>query len=328
MGGSAFLGRHVVTEALRRGHSVTTFNRGQSGPDADGVEAVHGDRTVPENLDQLRSRSFDAVVDTSGFDPRTVRAGLDVLGDVGHYAFVSSISVYPGWPREGVDEESPVFDCPPDAGPGVAYGKGKAGAERAVIDAVGDRSLIVRAGLILGPYENIGRLPWWLRRAARGGDMLAPGNPDRAMQLVDARDLAIWMLECAARGVGGTYNASGPTGNATMASWLGSCVEVTGGVARLVWAGDDLLLRHGVEPWTELPLWTPDTAEYAGVWTASTTRAAAAGLRCRPVAETVADTWAWLRTQPDAADIPPRDLPAAGIDPDKERAILSDVAAG
>jgi 2'-hydroxyisoflavone reductase len=327
LGGTAFLGRHVVAEALALGHSVTTFNRGMSGVDAEGVEALRGDRAVEDDLEQLRDRTFDAVVDTSGFDPRTVRGSLDALGDVGHYAFVSSISVYPGWPTESVDEESPVFACPPDAGPGVGYGEGKAGAERAVIDAVGDRALIVRAGLLLGPYENIGRLPWWLRRAARGGDMLAPGNPDRAMQLVDARDLAIWMLDCAARDVSGTYNATGPTGNVTMGSWLGSCAHVTGGAARLVWADDDLLLRHGVEPWTELPLWTPDTAEYAGIWTASTARAEAAGLRCRPVTETVADTWASLRTQPDAANIPPRGLPAAGIDPDKERAILRDLDA-
>ena len=328
LGGTAFLGRHVVAEALTRGYHVTTFNRGQSGPDADGVEALHGDRTSRGDLEQLRSHTFDAVVDTSGFDPRTVRSGLDVLADVGHYTFVSSISVYEDWPGELVNEESPVFDCPSDAGPGIEYGAGKAGAEQAVTDALGDRALLVRAGLILGPYENVGRLPWWLRRAARGGDMLAPGNPDRKMQLIDARDLAAWMLDCAAAGVGGTYNASGPTGNATMGSWLGSCVEVTGGTARLVWANDDLLLTHDVEPWSELPLWAPDTAEYAGIWAASTTRAEAAGLRCRPVADTVADTWTWLRTQPEIDDAPPRGLPAAGIDPAKEQAILRAVAAG
>jgi 2'-hydroxyisoflavone reductase len=328
LGGSVFLGRQVVEEALRRGHHVTTFNRGQSGPDADGVEAVRGDRTLPADLEQLRGRTFDAVVDTSGFDPRTVRRAVAVLRDVGHYAFVSSISVYPGWPTAILDEDSPVFDCPPDAGLGVPYGEGKAGAEQAVVEILGDRGLLVRAGLILGPYENVGRLPWWLQRAARGGIMLAPGNPNRAMQLVDARDLAIWMLTCAARGVGGTFNATGPPGNATMSSWLGSCVEVTGSVARLVWADDDVLLRHGVEPWTELPLWTPDTAEYAGVWAASTARAEAAGLRCRPVSDTVADTWSWLRTQPDTALAPPRGLPAAGINPDKEQAILRDVGRG
>jgi 2'-hydroxyisoflavone reductase len=327
LGGTAFLGRHVVAEALRRGDAVTTFNRGQSGADADGVDALHGDRTVPADLEQLRGRAFDAVVDTSGFDPRTVRSSLDVLVDVGHYAFVSSISAYPGWPSETLDEESPVFDCPPDAGPGVGYGEGKAGAERAVIDAVAERALIVRAGLLLGPYENIGRLPWWLRRAARGGDMLAPGNPDRPMQLIDARDLAVWMLDCAARDLGGTFNATSPAGNATMGSWLGSCVEVTGGMARLVWADDDLLLRHGVEPWTELPLWTPDTPEYAGLWAASTARAEAAGLRCRPADDTVADTWAWLRTQADADIVPPRGLPAMGIAPEKEQTILRSVAA-
>ena len=223
LGGTAFLGRHVVEEGVRRGHHVTTFNRGQTGPDADGVESVRGDRTSRRDLEQLRDRTFDAVVDTSGFDPRTVRQGLDVLApNVGHYAFVSSISVYPGWPREIQTEDSPVHDCPPDAGPGVAYGPGKAGAEQAVVDALRGRAMVVRPGLILGPYENIGRLPWWLRRATRasdGGDMLAPGRPERTMQLIDARDLAIWMLDCAAGGVSGTFNATGPAGNATMGSW-------------------------------------------------------------------------------------------------------------
>ena len=166
LGGTAFLGRHVVAEALTRGYHVTTFNRGQSGPDADGVEALHGDRTSRGDLEQLRSHTFDAVVDTSGFDPRTVRSGLDVLADVGHYTFVSSISVYEDWPGELVNEESPVFDCPSDAGPGIEYGAGKAGAEQAVTDALGDRALLVRAGLILGPYENVG--------GCRGGCAVPP----------------------------------------------------------------------------------------------------------------------------------------------------------
>lgn len=325
VGGTAFLGWHVVREAVRRGHEVTTFNRGRSGPDLPGVRAVRGDRAVAAQFGQLRGQRFDAVVDTSGYVPRVVRDNVAALGEVGCYAYVSSVSVYPGWPGGPVDEGSPVHDCGPDAGD-VDYGPGKAGCERAVTAAYGERALLVRAGLLVGPRDNVGRLPWWLERIARGGDVLAPGDPDRPLQVIDARDLAAWLLDRAepdaAQPPGGTFNATGPPGATTMGALLQSCVAATGSSARLRWVPDRALLDAGVEPWTELPLWMPDAPAYAGTWAVAAGRAAAAGLRARAVEESVRDTWQAMCSGPQPPP-PASGAPRSGMDPDKERRVLA-----
>ncbi len=290
----SFLGRAVVDAALARGWEVTTFNRGITGPDSGGVEAIRGDRSDEGDLDQLDGRTWDSVVDTSGYVPAVVGLAARRLADAtAHYGFVSSISVYRGWPSRPIGPDE-VWDCPPDAGPGVEYGEGKAGAERAVHNALPDKALQVRAGLILGPHENVGRLTWWLRRIAAGGRVLAPGRPDRAMQLIDARDLAGWMLDCAERGIIGTFDATEPAGNTTMGGWLDDCLAATGSSATLEWVDDEFLLGQGVEPWSELPLWTPADADWAHAWDVDTSAAAAAGLVCRASSQTVHDTWAWL----------------------------------
>lgn len=326
IGGTSFLGRATAEEALRRGATVTTFNRGRSGPDVPGVEALRGDRASESDLAPLAGRRFDAVVDTCGFVPEVVGRSAAVLaGDASFYAYVSSMSATTTWPGAPTPDGVPGQDCPADAGPDDGdYGKLKAGCERAVTDAWGDRALVVRAGLILGPHENVGRLPWWLGRIARGGEVLAPGDPDVAMQLVDARDLAAFMLDCAAAGKGATVNATGPKGNATMRSWLEDCVAATGSGATLTWVPDDVLLAHGVEPWTELPLWMPPGQEADHAWDAETAEAQRLGLRSRPVTETVRDTWAWLQAEGPAAR-PDRDYIADhGIDPAKEARILEE----
>jgi 2'-hydroxyisoflavone reductase len=184
IGGTAFLGRAAVEAALARGDSVTTFNRGRSGPDLPGVETLRGDRTVAADLRVLRGREFDAVLDTSGFVPRVVGMSAQLLARATEtYAFVSSVSVYAEWPAKPVDEAAAIFDCAPDAGPDDGdYGALKAGSERAVSVAFGERMLLLRPGLILGPHENVGRLPAWLSRIARGGRVLAPGDPGTRMQ--------------------------------------------------------------------------------------------------------------------------------------------------
>lgn len=226
LGGTRFLGRAVVADALARGWQVTTLTRGASGPPPAGVTARTGDRTTAGGLAALDGGGWDAVVDTSGFVPRVVGASARALsGRVGHYVYVSSISAYPDWPDRPVDGDTPVRDCPPAAGPDDGdYGTLKAGCERAVTAVFGERATLVRAGLIVGPYEDVGRLPWWLSRVARGGEVLAPGRPDRPLQLVDARDLAAWMLTCAsggaAAGLGGAFAAVGPSGSPTMAGLL------------------------------------------------------------------------------------------------------------
>ena len=327
IGGTAFLGRHTVAEALRRGYDVTTFNRGETGADQPGVTTIHGDRKVAADLAQLAGGSWDAVVDTCGYVPRDVDASARILaGQAGWYGFVSSMSAYPAWPAEPVTADSPTHECPPDAGPDDGdYGTLKAGCERAAVQHFGNRALLVRSGLLLGPYENVGRLPWWLTRIAAGGQVLAPGDPDRPMQVIDARDMAGWMLDCAERGQGGAFTVTGPAGNTTMGRWLDDCVAATGSGAELVWVPDRFLLDRDVEEWTELPLWMPESPDRVGTWTADVSQAQAAGLRSRPVGDTVRDTWTWLRDGGElaarASDGSPFTL---GIDPDKERRILAE----
>ena len=326
IGGTSFLGRATAEDALARGWTVTTFNRGRGGPDVEGVEALRGDRDDDAALRQLAGRPFDVVVDTCGFVPRVVGKSAQTLARSGaHYAFVSSIGASTTWPGAPTPEGADGQPCPSDAGPDDGdYGRLKAGCERAVTEVFGQASTIARAGLILGPNENVGRLPAWLRRIARGGEVLAPGDPGVPMQLVDVRDLAAFLLDCGERGTAGTFNATAPPGSTTYGDWLRDCVAVTGSDATLTWVTDDVLLAHDVEPWTELPLWMPPGQDGDGVWQAATDRAQAAGMRNRPVRETVADTWAWLQAD-GAAARPPEHAQAMthGIDPAKEARILS-----
>ena len=290
LGGTVFLGRHVTAEALRRGHEVTLFHRGRHGaelfPEAEHVLGGRGG-----DLAGLHGRQWDAAIDTSGYEPADVARSSAL--DLGHLVFVSTCNVYPAWPAEAVDEDSAVWT------EGDDYGPLKAACERAADAAMPGRVTSVRAGLICGPHDNIFRLPWWVQRIAAGGDVVAPGAPDRAVQLVDARDLAAWMLDLAERRVAGTFNGTGPAGMTTMGELLGAAVDATGSGARLRWIPEAGLRSVAAEPWTELPLWAPED-EMAGAWLVGTERARAAGLRCRPAADTVADVAAWLREGGDA----------------------------
>jgi 2'-hydroxyisoflavone reductase len=314
LGGTVFLGRHVTAEALRRGHEVTLFHRGRHGaelfPEA---EHVLGDRGG--DLAALRGRAWDATIDASGYEPADVARSSAL--ELGHLVFVSTCNVYPAWPAEPVDEDSPVWTDGDD------YGPKKAACERAAEAALPGRVAQVRAGLLCGPHDNIFRVPWWVRRIAAGGDVLAPGDPERAVQLVDARDLSSCMLDLAERGVAGAFNGTAPPGRTTMDEALAAAVEATGSDARLRWVADDVLETHGVEPWDELPLWIPEVTG-AGTWAVGTDRAQAAGLRCRPVADTIADVWAWLRDGGEAqlpdwrAALRPRGLTA-----ERERELLA-----
>ncbi|MFC4063102.1 NAD-dependent epimerase/dehydratase family protein [Planomonospora corallina] len=328
IGGSVFLGRAIVEEALRRGHEVTTFNRGRSGEDLPGVEAVRGDRESAGDLERLaRGREWDVVVDVCGFVPRVVGDAVRALsGKAATYAFISSISACSEWPGKGpADESSPRFECAPDAGPEDGdYGTLKAGCERAVEQGFDGNALIIEPGLILGPHENVGRLPWWLTRIARGGRVLAPGDPETAMQLVDARDIAAFTLSQAEAGTDDRFFVSGVPGNTTYRGFLEECRAATGSHAELAWVDDGFLLERGVQPWVELPLWAPADPAFAGVWLPSSAKALAAGLTCRPVAETVRDTWEWLRDVPVERRSFGNERMRHGIDPDKEAGILAE----
>jgi 2'-hydroxyisoflavone reductase len=289
LGGTVFLGRHVAVAALERGHELTLFTRGLHGADLfPQAERLRGDRS--RDLAALAGREWDAVIDTSGYRAQDVAASSQLLADAaGHLVFVSSCNVYPAWPAEPVDEDSPVWEIEEDD-----YGQQKAASERAAEAAMPGRVAHVRAGLISGPHDNVFRLPWWLRRIGEGGRLPAPGDPGRAVQIVDARDLAAWMLSLAEDRVAGAFNATAPADRTTMGELLDAAVAATGAGAELEWVPDERLQAAGVEPWVELPLWLPQ-AEFPGAWAIATARAQAAGLRCRPVAETIADVWAWLR---------------------------------
>jgi 2'-hydroxyisoflavone reductase len=321
LGGTHFVGRAVVADALARGWAVTTLNRGHSPPPA-AVESLVGDRTRPGGLATLRGREWDVVVDTWSGAPRVVRDSAALLADrADAYLYVSSRSVYAWPPAIGADEDAPTVDADPGAD-ATDYAADKRGAELAVDAAFGERRIHARAGLILGPHEDVGRLPWWLLRMHRGGDVLAPGTPDQPLQLIDARDLARWLLDAWEAGHRGVFNAVSRTGHATMGSLLDACRKATGSRAGLVWVPTNEILDAGIEPWTELPIWMAPGTEGDSLHHADVERAYAAGLRPRPVEDTVADTWAWLR---DVGLEPPlrEDRPPVGLAPEREEAVLN-----
>jgi nucleoside-diphosphate-sugar epimerase len=326
LGGTGFVGGAVVSEALGREWSVTVLNRGLHGTVPDGVSLVRGDRTRPDGLDALDSLDggWDLVVDTWDGAPRAVLNSARALaGRTPYYIYVSSRSVYEEPVDLGVDESWPVVPAAPDAEDG-SYAELKAGAERAVTEVFGDRALLARAGLILGPGEDIGRLPWWLGRIARGGAVLAPGPADLPLQYIDARDLAVWLLDQSQRHTGGPVNVVSRTGHTTMGDLLAACVAVTGSDAVLRWLDPSPILAAGVIPWNDLPVWIPPGHEYRWLHEADVSRAYATGLHCRPVAETVEDTWQWLRAVggvPARAGRPAR--VAVGLDPEREAALLA-----
>ncbi|MCX4686274.1 NAD-dependent epimerase/dehydratase family protein [Kitasatospora purpeofusca] len=334
LGGSSFLGRAFASEALSRGHQVTTFNRGRTAADLSGVEAVRGDRDSAEDLARLvEGRHWDAVVDTSAQQPAQAAAAARLLRDrAGHYTLISSVHAFADWPARVVDETSPLHPCPADTPPGQEFSASlKAGCERAVLEYFGaDRALVLNSGLLIGPYERGGRLPWWLERMARGGRVLAPGEPGRPMQLIDVRDFAAFGLDLLTAGTTGRFLTTAPPDRLTYGEFLAGCAAVAGGAdVELVWVPDGQLLKEGpdsVQPWSELPLWLPEEADSAGTWRVGTGRAEAAGLRCRPFAETARDTWDWLRRREAAEDTEPdgrkRGRIVHGIEPAKEQRLL------
>lgn len=321
LGGTEFVGRAVVEDALKRGWEVTVFHRGrhQAPP---GAGELLGERGTEGGLAALEHGEWDAVVDTWSGAPAAVRETARLLaGRARTYAYVSSRSVYTYPAKAGLDEDGPVVDAAPDDGPDVDYARAKRGGELAAAESFGDHALLVRAGLILGPYENIGRLPWWLNRIARGGPVLAPGPRDLPLQYIDVRDLATWLLDAAHSGLGGAYNLVSPPGHTTTGELLGACAAVTGSGAELRWTEPEKVLAAGIEPWSELPVWLPPGELYDTLHTGDVSRALATGLRCRPVTETVADTWKWLRSLGGTAPQRP-DRPTVGLDPAKEAAAL------
>lgn len=324
LGGTHHVGRAVVESALARGDDVTTLTRGVSGPPASGANARYADRTDPDALRSvLGDDTWDAVIDTWSFAPRVVRDSATLLsGRASHYGYVSSRSVYQ-WPIPSrADESAPVVEANANSDESADYAAAKRGGELAVVEYFDGPSVLARAGLILGPYESVGRMPWWLRRIERGGDVLAPGPRDRPLQYIDCRDLANWMLHAADEGISGAFNSVSKPGQATMESLLNACVAAIGSAANLVWVDPEVIEAAGIEGWTELPVWMPPDGEGASLHDGDVSAIYATGLVCRPVEETVADTWAWLRAEGD----PPPGRIRHGLDPAREREVLASLS--
>jgi 2'-hydroxyisoflavone reductase len=325
LGGTKFLGRAAAEAALERGHEVTLFNRGRTNPQLfPETEKLRGDRDG--GLSALQGREWDCVIDPSGFVPRVVRQSAELLrGAVGHYVYISSIAVYSQPQEPGFGETAPVIELDdPDRedylGGAEAYGGLKALCEQVIAELHPGAHANVRAGLIVGPHDPTGRFTYWPLRVALGGEVLAPDGPDRQVQIVDVRDLGDWLVRLCEERTGGTFNAVGPARPLSMGELLDICDQVGGGRAEIVWVDEAFLLAHGVGVWMELPLWVPREEEW--FQRADASRAFAAGLRFRPLEETVRDTLAWARRD-GASLVTTAHTGAAGMRPKREAELLT-----
>jgi Nucleoside-diphosphate-sugar epimerases len=331
IGGTRFLGRHLVTAAHARDHEVTLFNRGlHSSEPLTSVETIQGDRY--SDLDKLKGRRWDAVVDTCGMLPRAVRAAAEALADsVDRYVFISTQNVYSDISMPNVDETAPLstltteqlaeanaMDTAGEPSYGAMYGGLKALCEQAAEEVMPERVLTIRPGLIVGPYDYTDRFTYWVVRVARGGEVLAPGRPDRFVQFIDARDLAEWTVRMIERKAVGVYNANGPTNSVTMQSVLEECKSVSDSDAALTWVSEHFLLQENVSAWSEMPLWLPEEAapHLKGFMFINCDKAVQAGLRHRPPSETIRDTLVWHRTTRTNEAL------KAGISAEKEQTLL------
>lgn len=325
LGGTRFLGRHLADQALQRGHRVTLLNRGQTQPGLfPEAEHLRGDRNG-DLRPLLGGRSWDAVLDTCAYVPRQVRSLAELLaGKVGHYQIVSSISAYAAFEASGTREDAPLaqLDDPTvELVDPQTYGGLKALCEAAAVAGFGEsRVCRVRPGLIVGPHDPTGRWSWWLQRMARGGEVLAPGLPDAPVQFIDARDIATWMLDRAESGSdpAGAFNLAGPDAPLSMAAFLQALQETLRPDAVLRWVDESFLLEQGVAPWSELPVWLAGAD--AALHRVDTRRARATGLRCRPLRESIVDTWAWLQAAGPSA-FPSQGAP--GLASAREAALLA-----
>ncbi|MFP2927513.1 SDR family oxidoreductase [Pyxidicoccus sp. 3LG] len=325
LGGTKFLGPALVEFAQARGHTVTLFNRGKTNPSLfPNVEKLSGDRdpNKGEGLKALEGRKWDAVVDTSGYVPRVVKASAELLApNVGHYTFVSSISVYKDLSQYGITESSPVATAEDETTEDVPkyYGALKALCEKAAETAMPGRVLNVRPGLIVGPDDPTDRFSYWPVRVSRGGEVLSPGDGQDPTQFIDARDLAAWIILNVERSTAGVFNATGPTQPVLMKDLLETCKSATGSDASFTWVDTAFLEKQKVAPWQDMPVWIPRTSEEKGLGRVSIDKALATGLTFRPTADTVRDTVAWFKTLP-----PERQAKlGAGVTPEREKEVLT-----
>jgi 2'-hydroxyisoflavone reductase len=322
LGGTGFVGPETVAPAVARGHAVTLFNRGRTNPGLfPGLEKLRGDRNG--DVSALKGRSFDAVIDTSGYVPAHVRRVAEALGDrVGHYVFVSTISVYPavGQSKETVTEDSPVGtieDETTERVTGETYGPLKVLSERAAEKAWPGRVAHVRPGLIVGPGDPTDRFTYWPARVARGGEILAPGDGSTEVQFVDVRDLGEWLVRVAEESTSGVYNALGFRGRLSFEEMLHGAKCAIRTDCSFTWVAEEFLEAEKVGPWQDLPLWVPS----ASSGHVSNDRAVAKGLSFRPVARTISDTLDWVVAT--KRDVPFGTKRRSGLSPEREASLLA-----
>jgi 2'-hydroxyisoflavone reductase len=326
LGGTGFLGPHIVQHALDRGHTVTLFNRGKTHPKLfPDVEKLRGDRDG--QLDALKGRDWDVVIDDSGYVPRHVKLTADLLKDhVRQYIFVSSISVYGTFAKPGLDEDDAVA-TPPD--PKVeevnnqTYGGLKAACEQVVESTYGARSTIVRPHIVVGPGDSTDRFTYWVARVARGGQVLAPGSPNDPLQYIDVRDLAAFMRRCAEQRPPGRFNVCLPPGVHTIGELLETCKRVSGSNATFTWADAAFIQANGVMEKGEIPMWLPPNGPRASALLVNSARAVQQGLRFHDLETTVRDTLEWFNKRPAEQ----RQKLAAGLTPEREAELLKLLAA-
>ncbi|MGC2238182.1 MAG: NAD-dependent epimerase/dehydratase family protein [Pyrinomonadaceae bacterium] len=317
IGGTKFLGRHLITAAQARGHDVTLFNRGKfSSETFENVGQIHGDRN--SDLDKLSGRNWDAVIDTCGFLPQSVKVSAEALKDsAGQYVFISSGSVYTDIKAANYDENTPVAELTEDqrkrageinpkgelTGPvlGDMYGGLKILCEREAEKAMSGRVLNVRSGMIVGEFDPTDRFTYWVMRVARGGEALAPGTPNRFVQLIDASDLAAWLIKAVEQNLTGIYNATGKPFELTMEKMLEEIKKSSGSDAEFTWVDEDFLARENVQPWSDMPFYLPESDKDAEHFLSmSIDRALQSGIEFRPLSETIRDALAWRKTKNDA----------------------------
>ena len=316
LGGTRFLGRHIVNELARDGARVVCFHRGRSNCELpSSVQERFGDRNV--DLSAVDTQTWDAIVNVSGQEPQQLERSLQLRAD--RYLLISTVSVYRDFSAPGKTEEAPVIETIDPDDEASRYGGNKAASERLVREGYGERATILRPGLIAGRWDFTGRFTYWCRRLLRGGAVLAPAPRDSAVQFVNAADVARFVARALTRKTPGTFNVVGPGQPATIQQLLDACAEVGARrgapPSRLVWIDRRRIFDSGVAPWSEMPLTLPDEVEWSGMLQVSNAKALAAGLELRPVAQTIAAALDWDQPEP----------PPAGLSEEREAELLREL---
>lgn len=302
IGGTQFVGRAIAEVVLKGGHELTLFHRGKTNPDLfPEAEHIHGDRLDPEGLAQLKGRGFDAVVDTCGYFPRAVRLSTEALADAGRYLFISSISVFADSSKTGLKEDDAtgtLEDETVEEITGETYGPLKAVCENVVLDSFGDRALVIRPGLIIGPHDPTDRFTYWPRRFYLAKDaVLAPDCKTQPVQMIDVRDLAGFCVKMLSDGASGIYSVTGPESPAMLEETLSTIQRSVNPMAAVVWASPEFLKEKAVEPWSDFPFVLPYDGSDNGMLSVDIGKALATGLKLRPLEETVLDTLEWWKSK-------------------------------